>query len=74
MSIPQLQRNPLNPHLIKHVKNTIVFLTQKVANYDNFTIASYKQEFRMNHFYREAANENKKLKETKSMNILFILD
>ena len=40
MPMPDLQRYPRNFNLIKNVEETVVFLTQKVFNSDNFSIAS----------------------------------
>jgi len=43
---------PFNPLFDKNVQDIIVFLSQKVFHFDNFSIASYKQDLRKSRLLR----------------------
>ena len=54
-----LQRYSWNLDLIKHVEDTVVFLTRKVFNYHNFPVASYICKKCTSQYCRETAKETK---------------
>ena len=63
MTMPDLQRYPCNPNLIKNVEDTVDFLTPQVFNSVNFSIESYEQERR-----KSTAKKNKHFR-NKNMDI-----
>ena len=69
MAMSDSQWYPSNFDPIREMENTIVFLTCKLFDSDNFYIAFYIQEMRMFFFCREDPENKNRVLRNKNMDI-----
>ena len=72
IAMSDLQRYPWNLRTIKNVEEVVVFLDRNLFNFNNFSIALYKQEMRKSLSQRIRKQTLKSFKKTKTWKLTHI--